>query len=269
MEAAEHVAVRRRRACLIAAALVLLPLPAAAQRISLEGVIRGRVLEDTTEAGINGVLVEVLDGATRIRGSAVSDAQGYFHLPSVPRGAFRLRTTRLGYAKTITPYWRIEAGEELTVVVRISPEAVMLAPLEITGRISSSSPVLANFYRRAERGIAGTFITRADIERSNATKLTDLLVNVPGVAIAAATASRGQVVSFERALPVVGSCPVQIYVDGMLASRNQINLPIDELVTPALLEGIEIYKGLGTVPPEFANPLARCGVIALWTRRGG
>jgi hypothetical protein len=65
-------------------------------------------------------------------------------------------------------------------------------------------------------------------------------------------------------------CPVQVYLDGVLASRNDTEpVPLDELATPAVLEGIEIFRGISSVPPEFLTPEARCGVIALWTRRGG
>lgn len=38
---------------------------------------------------------------------------------------------------------------------------------------------------------------------------------------------------------------------------------------PGLVEGIEIYRGLSTVPAQFLNSDAKCGVVAIWTRRGG
>ena len=44
---------------------------------------------------------------------------------------------------------------------------------------------------------------------------------------------------------------------------------IDEVISPGSVEGIEVYRGLSTVPAEFLNPDAECGVIAIWTRRGG
>jgi hypothetical protein len=67
-----------------------------------------------------------------------------------------------------------------------------------------------------------------------------------------------------------GPCPVQIWVDGMLTTRAAgENVPLDDLASPGILEGIEIYRGLATIPPEFVSPGARCGVIAIWTRRGG
>jgi outer membrane receptor for ferrienterochelin and colicin len=69
----------------------------------------------------------------------------------------------------------------------------------------------------------------------------------------------------------------QIFVDGFLVNRRMVgvngNRPsdfrIDDVVSPASVEGIEVYRGLSTVPPEFLNPDAVCGVIAIWTRRGG
>jgi hypothetical protein len=71
-----------------------------------------------------------------------------------------------------------------------------------------------------------------------------------------------------------GACPVQIFVDGFLATRQgmapiQDFVSIDQLVSPQSLEGMEVYRGLSSIPPEFLTANARCGVIALWTRRGG
>ena len=48
-----------------------------------------------------------------------------------------------------------------------------------------------------------------------------------------------------------------------------ITLPtfVDELVQPMDVEVIEVFRGLGSIPPEFLTPQARCGVIAIWTKR--
>jgi hypothetical protein len=78
-------------------------------------------------------------------------------------------------------------------------------------------------------------------------------------------------VTFGRAAG--NGCATQIFVDGFLVNRggpggvNDIRL--DDVVSPGSVEGIEIYRGLSTVPAEFLNADAACGVIAVWTRRGG
>ena len=73
------------------------------------------------------------------------------------------------------------------------------------------------------------------------------------------------------------NCTTQIFVDGFLVNRRTgygqgyrpEDIRIDDVVTPASIEGIEIFRGLSTVPAEFLSPDADCGVIAIWTRRGG
>lgn len=247
--------------------LALLPAALYAQGNATQGTIRGRILDETTSQPIADVAIEFIDGLRRVRGSAVSDADGSFVLGAMPPGSFRLRATRLGYAQTMTPYWRVAGGEILTVTVRLHPDAVLLAPLEINARVKSESPVLAGFYQRLERRVTGTFITREEIERSNAGLVTDLLRTVPGVRIESGSTVQSRVISIGRAF---NACPAQVWVDGMLVTRRGSGEAyLDELATPGLLEGIEIHRGLASVPPEFLNPDARCGVIALWTRRGG
>jgi len=256
-------------ACL--APIVAGPRDLRAQGNSVTGTIRGRVVDESTRTGIATVLVEFMDGRTRVRASAVSDDEGGFVIANLPRGSFRLRASRIGYVRTITPYWRIESGEVLTVTLYMDAEAVVLAPLEITARERSRSPVLAGYLGRLDRRIGGTFITREEIERRNPSLVSDLLTTVPGVRLSpGGTGANSRSVSITHALPIQGrSCPVQIWVDGMLATRSNVPVPIDELATPGDLVGIEIYRGLATLPPEFVTPEARCGVIALWTRRGG
>lgn len=260
----------RRRTWLGAAiaVIVMLPVDSRAQNNPITGVIRGRVVDETTGTGIGTALIEFQDGRTRIRASAVADADGNFVLTNLPRGSFRLRVSRIGYARALTPYWRIESGETLTVSVYLDPDAVLLAPLEIRATERSRSPVLASFYQRLAIGLGGHAITREEIERRNPRLVTDLLVDVPGVRLeSGGIGANNRIVSFARAIPRTGGrCPVQIWVDGM---HVQGEVPLDELATPDLLEGIEIFRGISTIPAEFITPDARCGVIALWTKRGG
>lgn len=265
-----------RRAAVLAgilAATTIAVQPGVAQRNAVEGTIRGTVLNEATGLPLAGVRVELLDVRDRIRRTAETDAEGHFVLTRVTPGPFWLRATRRGYARTKTPGWRIESGEILTVNIRMDTEVVLLAPLEVTARIRTHSPVLSAFRERLDRRMGGTLFSREDIEQRNPATITDLLVGVPGLDVQTVVGMSARIVNMSRALPGLGSgnarCPVQYYVDGVLATRGQQEVSPDELAVPAALEGIEIYRGLGTIPAEFLTPEARCGVIAIWTRRGG
>jgi hypothetical protein len=245
--------------------------PAQAQTKPTGGTLRGRVEEQNTGAPITSALVEFMDGRTRIRSKTTTDANGQFVLSGLPQGSFRLRVTRIGYAHTTTPYWRVQSGEVLSVVVRVLPDAVPLAPLEISTRFRSAPSALEGFHARQRSGLGGTFITRDDIRKQNPALITDLLATVPGVYLenAPALGRTARIVTFgPRVGPGGGSCPVQVFIDGVLASRAG-PVSVDELATPAGLMGIEIHSGLSSLPAELVTANARCGVIALWTERGG
>jgi vitamin B12 transporter len=140
---------------------------------------------------------------------------------------------------------------------------------------SNPSPVLDNFHARMRSGF-GTYFTREDIQRLKPTYMSDLVTRVPGLWVA--TSGRGterQIYSNRNAGGLGRDCPAQIFVDGRLMNPRLggvgevVGMSLDEAVHPNDVEGIEIYRGLATVPAEFLTPDARCAVIAVWTRRGG
>lgn len=268
-------ACRARNVARTACAVVfvcLLPDAASPQASPLHGTIRGQTVDEYNGEGLPGARVDFLDDARRVVRTTVADDAGYFLLPSLPPGAFRLRVTQFGYAQAITPFWWVQQGEILDVVVRLQPDAIPLAPLEVVALTRMPVPVFAGFHRRREQAVGGTFLGRSEIAERHAGRITDLLVDLPGVRLESApgTSGRERAVVLGRALLAAGGgrCPAQVFVDGILASRGGGAVPLDDLASPSDLEGIEIYRGLGSVPAEFITPEARCGVVVLWTRRG-
>ncbi len=90
--------------------------------------------------------------------------------------------------------------------------------------------------------------------------MSDVLRRVAGVSLQS-TALGGTSRASMRGTKVLGSCPIQYYIDGVPA----IGFNIDDM--PARdVEGMEIYRGASEVPPEFNRYTALCGVIVIWTR---
>ncbi|TVP49828.1 MAG: TonB-dependent receptor [Gemmatimonadales bacterium] len=267
-----------------AAALVLLGLASAGGSlhgqepdVREESSVRGTVVDASSGRGIPAAFVEFVDQGGLVRASATTGEDGAFLLSRVPRGEFRLRVSSLGYARTTTAAARLEAGEALTLVVRVSPSALVLAPLEVTASVRVTSPVLESFYARAERGFGGVFLTRADIERAGPTRgVSDLVAGLTGVYLDSRPAPglpAGVFLSEGHSGSAGRPCPVQVFLDGVPVDRRgglsagaQRGVQLDRLVTPAEVEGIEVYRSLAEVPPEFLTTDARCGVIAVWRR---
>jgi hypothetical protein len=44
---------------------------------------------------------------------------------------------------------------------------------------------------------------------------------------------------------------------------------LDDLVPASDVAAVEVYRSPAEVPPEFNGPNAGCGVVVIWTRRGG
>lgn len=231
--------------------------------------ILGRVLDDQSGDPIVDVDLAARTVADAFLGSATTDEAGRFSFTVYRIDAIRIYAARFGYKRTSTPVLRFDGNDYFEVELRLHPDALLLAPLEVIARREAQqSPVLAGFRHRMQRG-AGYYITRAEIERRNPMFISDMLLDVPG--IRSSSSGRGARRILRMARTEAWNCSLQLFVDGVLMTPRVAamgEIPVDDLVSPGSVEGIEVYRGLSTVPAEFLNENARCGVIAIWTRRG-
>lgn len=259
---------------ILAAVLLLLSAVAADVQVHLHG----RVIEDTSEQPIVNATVVLQDARGRRLARQITDETGRFSFAVRGSGPVRLQAERMGYRRTVTPILHFDGYTVYNLEVRLDIEAVLLAPLEVVARSRSGvSATMAGFDQRRRSGI-GWFMTREEIERRKPSMVTDILAMVPGVWLQSSGGASGRTVYMARGR----NCPAQIYIDGFHINRNVPPMPvsgghlstteafpIDDMIRPGSVEGIEVYQGLSRVPAEFLTGEAACGVVAIWTRRGG
>ncbi len=238
----------------------------ASPQVTLVGVVQ----DNETESPIMEARVEILDRLNRRLAVRYTDQDGRFEARVRKEEAYRLRASRLGYETATTPIlWR-DGYDQIHVDIRLDPDAVLLAPLEIVARARpTTSPVLESFHDRRQLGF-GHFFTSADIANRHVNQVTDLIGTVPGVRLESSGRGTRRSIYMSRG---TRACLAQIYVDGLLVNRAgpgglDTGFTLDDVVSPGSIMGIEVYSGLSTVPAEFLSPEAVCGVVVVWTRRG-
>jgi len=176
-----------------------------------------------------------------------------------------------------------------TIVASASNEsAVAEAPIA-TAMVSDApkNRTMREFERRRRRG-GGAYLTRAQIDRLHASRLTDLLRSLPGVSVEpndngglTVELRRSKSFTVEPSMPTrndssggrsgsapntspvkVRKCPAAFQVDGLPIDGGGT---VDIEVRPEMIEAIEVYSG-GQVPIEMGSRYSECGVVMIWTR---
>ena len=221
------------------------------------GSVRGSV---TTTFGlpIGGAYLRLSLPGRGTTTSVESDEDGKFNAVGVPAGTAWLVARRIGYRPDSV---RVTVNDGETVESRVQLEriAVELDRVQVIGRRDVTGP-MAGFYKRMGQG-AGRFFTASDIDRRNASRMTDMFRMVPGMRIE----SRG----FQSAVRMRGSrCAPLVWLDAQPLFAAEVDL---DSFDPRSFEGMEIYSGAASVPVEFQGNQrmsSACGTIVLWSKRG-
>ncbi len=233
--------------------------------------IHGTVTDQATGLPVAAAALSLADGRGRLLGGAVADSAGSFVLDPGAAGEFTLSASAPGYRSVTSHLVPVGSGERVDVTLVLAVDAVPLQPLVVKGRSHPPSRYLETmgFYQRERAGI-GTFLTRDEIMRDRPDRLSDVLREVPGLSVSEPAPGPTAWVLGRRG---GGRCQPALVLDGTLTlvggrdTGRGRDIPMDEAVSPAEIDGIEIYLGPGAVPGPLNLTDTSCGVIVVWTRR--
>lgn len=238
------------RAVEVALTALLMAAPKASSQV-MTGAVAGRLVDRATHTPVAGAEVLVLGQ----RRPVMSDSNGAFRYRGLRPGEHLLQVRRIGYIKAEWPV-RVDEGEIVELLLELEPIAFVLPPAVIEGNPEDLPTWFRDFEDRRTRK-RGQFVTRAEIERQNpSSTLGDLLRALNGLRMSCTRT--GCAIRMTR----WPGCQPFYYQDGLpvFATTAEQFLAMD-------IHGVEVY-GLSDVPVEFQRPGLRCGVIAIWTRRG-
>lgn len=221
-------------------ALAFASLPLAGQEA---GIVSGQVVDADQGMALGGVLVRIgEDLATE------TNASGFFVLRDVPAGVQRLDVSHLGFgdhAREIS----VRAGEELSVTVRMSVEAIELEPFLVEAMSEVEE-------RRRSSGNSVNEIQRPEIEAAARAGLglTELLqTSMPGT-MASNTGGSRTCVQYRaiRSGGRTGCREVSVVLDGIMVANPGFiyqTLPLDDIQRVEMLSpgqaGIRYGTGSG------------------------
>lgn len=217
------------------------------------GAIAGTVKDDLG-APIANVEVSVPSVAT-VR----TDSVGKFLLASLPPGNADVSFRRLAFSPIVLAIV-VPRDDTTEVDVTLTVVAQKLKGV-VTQEDAPHLRQLDAFEARRKQGM-GHFITRGQIEKRNPMLLSDMMRSVPGALLI--PDGYRSVLRFARNGRT--SCPPQYFVDGVQVTGYNIDdMPVGDV------EGIELYSGASTLPPEFNKYLSTvsCGAVIIWTRIPG
>lgn len=219
------------------------------------GRIIGRIRDGVTENPVVSAAVSVAGRTETVE----TNRRGRFILSGVPVGDHDLQVRHLGYAPL---RHAVTVNEGLTAEMEIGlvPTPVEMEPIVATvTRLRRLE--IKGFYERklwGELVSGGTFFTADYIERWRPLRISQLVSeHVPSIRL-----QNGVLVNARVHTGLGRGCPMTVYIDGILMRGGGI----DGAVLPIEVAGVEVYKGLASLPAEFGGFRNRCGAVVIWTK---
>lgn len=244
------------------------------------GTLMGVVMDAGSREPLEGASV-LLPGP---RKTAVTNSRGRFTFSSLPSGTLNLKVIRLGYADTLGEV-DVPIGKAVYMEVVMATEPIDMDPIRVTAvRRRIELPGLEDFERRYNSGW-GKFVLGEEIQRRSPRKLVDVLWET-GVD----TWNDGRSLRMRRTM-----CAPIVYLDGQkltvmprsgtmstrtgwirhsrpgyaYSTAEEEAAAVLDLINPMDVAAVEVYQGPAETPGEYIDSNSQCGVILVWTRRGG
>lgn len=222
----------------------------------------GRVVGPDSQA-VRGARVQVWGTGAR----TATGPDGRYALGDLPAGTFTVEVKGIGLEPSRVPV-DFANGQTAELPVTLAKAARQLERVSVVGKATERSRFLEEFERRRHTG-QGQYYTAAEIEKSGATEVTDIIRSkaVPSLRVIPHGA-RGNVLRGRA------GCVPNVWLDGSLI-RNGAN-EIDDIVSAKAIEAIEVYGSGGVIPAQFnmtgtggslvGGPVS-CGAVVIWTMR--
>ena len=216
---------------------------------------------------------------------ATTDASGAFQLRLATHERAVIELRRLGFAPA---RYVLSAGKDTAIALTLLPRVQQLEALEV----KAAAPVSANLrgfeerLQRNTRGITfGTFITADQIERRNPAQVTQLFFDIPYIKVIKVHPQfeRYSLFGLSRNIEQQQKpCPAVVFIDGIrvleggddLGTKDPVTgrpvkedgVAVNDLVSPAQIAGIEVYRNGFDAPPQFQSTNGSCVVVLIWTK---
>jgi len=217
---------------------------------SAQATLLGRVVDSETGRPLANAQVTIKG----LAGTITTDSLGAFVATDLPDQDVDLTIRKLGYAPGLFRS-RVAASGRTRHTYSLDFTGQQLQPVEITARADALMPRYTDFERRRQRG-PGAFFRWDELNKKSFGSVGDALRTVRGVRIQC----NQQTFECFAVMARSPQCHPVWFVDGQEAGAFHENTPIRDIY------GIEIYRGPGEIPGEYAGSNAACGVILIWTK---
>lgn len=259
----------------VACACGVLALPPG---LHAQQAFRGTVIDDATGRGVPQASITLLREGAGVSAVA-ADEEGRFFLPTDLAGEVVLEAAALGYATTRSQPVDLMTGDTLTVEIRILPDAILMAPLLVTGNSNLGRNL---FDRRRSDWGKGVFLGPEEIEAMELHHPGDVFRGRNDMQLrwGWGRTESGASGPIPRVRTFRGSGCLKYMVDRSavrpppwLESANPWTVyPLDGL-RPQDIRAVEIYRYVGEAPPDIRRHATwgdgpMCGLVVIWTWAG-
>ena len=226
------------------------------------GVVRGS-LRDATGRPVTNAPVRIVADARETR----SDNDGGFVLTGVPAGTRTVEARAIGYGPA-TAEVDVPTGGTATTNLLFDRRAQELKPITIVGQRPRRD--IEGFTERSREGV-GKYVTDEDLKRRPVSRVGDAILRSGNVTYDLTQIGPEIKMRATGSMTNDSRCVPNFYLDGMWiptpesGMRQTMLQAIEAMVFPDDVRGIEIYNGIGGIPPEF-NRNNGCGSVVIWTR---